>query len=54
MGNKKLVTINIGHLADSAKLEMSTFNKTYSGLIGKSSKCQTPHILNDGAHSAKS
>ena len=39
-------TINIGHLVDSAKLEMSTFNKTYSGLIGKSSKCQTPHILN--------
>ena len=27
-------TINIGHLVDSAKLEMSTFNKTYSGLIG--------------------
>ena len=26
-------TINIGHLADSGKFEMSTFNKKYSGLI---------------------
>lgn len=26
-------TINIGHLADSGKLEMSTCNKIYSGLI---------------------
>jgi hypothetical protein len=26
-------TINIGHLADSANLKMSTFNKIYSGLI---------------------
>jgi hypothetical protein len=25
-------TINIGHLADSAKFEMSTINKIYSGL----------------------
>jgi hypothetical protein len=27
------VTINIGHLADSAKFDMSTINKIYSGLI---------------------
>jgi len=28
------LTINIGHLADSAKFEMSTINIIYSGLIG--------------------
>jgi hypothetical protein len=28
------LTINIGHLADSAKFEMSTINKIYSGLTG--------------------
>ena len=35
-------TINIGHLADRAKLEMSTFNKTYSGLIVKFSNAKRP------------
>ena len=36
MKNKKHdhTTINIGHLADSSKFEMSTINKIYSGLIG--------------------
>lgn len=28
------LTINIGHLADSANFEMSTFNVIYSGLKG--------------------
>lgn len=31
--NNESTTINIGHLADSIKFEMSTINKTYSGLI---------------------
>ena len=34
MSELRALTINIGHLADSAKFEMSTFNKTYSGLTG--------------------
>jgi len=28
------LTINIGHLADSDKLKMSTFNEIFSGLTG--------------------
>jgi len=34
--NKKAkgITINIGHLADSCKFEMSTIIKIYSGLKG--------------------
>jgi hypothetical protein len=39
-------TINIGHWADSDNMKMSTFNKTYSGLIWRCFEMPNAQYLN--------